>query len=94
MNVIELSEAENNLVSVISDPRQGAIVSTKHGKTVAVFIVPENDDDLERILLSRSRGLQRLLVESRVAVEGVSSEQESKSGLPPKNTVPVTQLVT
>jgi prevent-host-death family protein len=67
MKVIGLSEAKDKLTSVINDAVNGPIVITRNGKTAAVMIVPGNDDDLERILLSRSKRLKRILTDSHAA---------------------------
>jgi PHD/YefM family antitoxin component YafN of YafNO toxin-antitoxin module len=41
------------------------VVLTRNGKAVAVVIAPEDEDDLERLVISRSKRLQKLLRESR-----------------------------
>ena len=38
---------------------------TRNGKAVAVVIAPLNEDDLEQLVMSRSKRLQRWLQESR-----------------------------
>jgi prevent-host-death family protein len=70
MKIIGLSQAKDKLTSVINDAVNGPVVITRNGKTAAVLIVPENDDDLERILLSRSKRLKRILTDSRAAARG------------------------
>ena len=78
MKVIGLSEAKDKLTSVIKDASNGPVVITRNGKTAAVLIVPENDDDLERILLSHSKQFKRILADSRAAAargETVSLEE-------------------
>ena len=55
----------------------GPILITSHGKAVAVLLVPNDDDDLERILLGRSPRLQAMLPRSRRSVkegEGLSEK--------------------
>ena len=66
MKVIGLSEAKAKLSSYLIEAEDGPIVITRNGKAVGVLIAPENDDDLERLLLSRSKKLKTLL-ESRKA---------------------------
>jgi len=43
----------------------GPIVITRNGKPVAVLLAPEDDEDLERILLARSLRFRSLLDKSR-----------------------------
>ncbi len=55
----------------------GPIVITRDGKTAAVLLVPQDDDDLERILLGQSPRLHALLDRSRRSIEegkGLSEE--------------------
>jgi prevent-host-death family protein len=47
---------------------EGPIVITRNGHAVAVLLAPENDDDLEQILLSRSPRFQALLNRSRKSI--------------------------
>lgn len=48
---------------------EGPVVITRNGKTVAVLIAPEDDDDLENLLLSRSQRFQALLEKSRRSIQ-------------------------
>jgi prevent-host-death family protein len=78
MKVIGLSEAKDKLSSVVDSAANGPVVITRNGRTAAVLIVPENDDDLERLLLSRSKKLKAILEQSREQAkrgEVVSLEQ-------------------
>ena len=43
----------------------GPIIITRNGKAVAVLLVPDDDDDLERLILARSPRFQALLSRSR-----------------------------
>ena len=65
MKVIGLSEAKDKLSSVVDSAADGPVILTRNGRTAAVLIVPENDDDLERLLLSRSKKLKSILEVSR-----------------------------
>ena len=69
MKLIPLSEAKNKLSSLVDEAEHGPIILTRNGKAVAVMIAPEDEDDLERLVLSRSKRLQRLLKESRNQIE-------------------------
>jgi hypothetical protein len=53
------------------------IVITRNGKAVAVLLVPNGDDDLERLVLGRSPRIQAMLARSRQSIkdgEGLSEE--------------------
>jgi PHD/YefM family antitoxin component YafN of YafNO toxin-antitoxin module len=69
MKVIGLSEVKDKLSSIINDAQQSPVIITRNGKTAAILIVPENDDDAERILLSRSKKLKAILEQSRAAAK-------------------------
>ena len=65
MKLIPLSETKNKLSSIVHDPEQIPVMLTRNGKDVAVVIAPENEDDLEKLVMSRSKRLQCWLQESR-----------------------------
>ena len=65
MKLIPLSEAKNKLSSIVHDAEKTPVVLTRNGKAVAVVIAPENEDDLEQLVMSRSKRLRRWLQESR-----------------------------
>jgi prevent-host-death family protein len=48
---------------------EGPVVITRNGKAVAVLLTPNDDDDLERIILGRSRHFQALLDRSRKSIK-------------------------
>ena len=48
---------------------EGPLVITRNGKAVAVLVVPQDDDDLERLVLARSPRLQALLNRSRQSIQ-------------------------
>lgn len=78
MKIIGLTEAKDKLSSVIEDAKNNPTIITKNGKTAALLIVPEDDLDLERLLLSRSQMLQAVLRERREEIkrgETVSLEE-------------------
>jgi prevent-host-death family protein len=69
MRIIGLTEAKDKLSSIIEEAKNNPTVITKNGKTAAILIVPEDDADLERLLLSRSQTLQELLRERREEIK-------------------------
>ncbi len=48
---------------------EGPIVITRNGKAVAVLLAPDDDDDLERLMLGRSRRFQAMLNRSRHSIK-------------------------
>ena len=54
----------------MKDAKNNPTIITKNGKTAALLIVPEDDLDLERLLLSRSQMLQDVLRERREEIKG------------------------
>lgn len=57
---------------------EGPVIITRNGKAVAVLIVPLDEDDLERLVLSRSPQFQALLGKSRRSIaagKGLSRNQ-------------------
>ncbi|MGL5004339.1 MAG: type II toxin-antitoxin system Phd/YefM family antitoxin [Casimicrobium sp.] len=61
MKIIGLTEAKDKLSNVIEEAKNNPTIITKNGKTAALLIVPEDDADLERLLLSRSKMLQDII---------------------------------
>lgn len=56
---------------------EGPVVITRNGKAVAVLVAPSSDEDLERLVLSRSPRFQALLAKSRQSIrtgKGLSSD--------------------
>lgn len=50
-------------------PTRGPVVITRNGKTAAVLIAPEDDEDLERLLLARSPHFKALSNKSRQSIK-------------------------
>jgi len=70
MRVAPLADVKAKLSAYLDDcAAAGPVVITRNGKAVAVLLVPHDDDDLERLLLSRSPQFQDLLDRSRKAIE-------------------------
>ena len=55
MKVVGLTKAKDKLSSVIENAKNNPTSITKNGKTAALLNVPEDDLNLERLLLSRSQ---------------------------------------
>ena len=78
MRVAPLADVKARLSAYIDECAvEGPIVVTRNGKAVAVLLVPDDDDDLERLLLGRSPRFRALLNRSRRSIQagkGLSEE--------------------
>ena len=72
---------------------EGPIIITRNGKAVAVLLAPQDEDDLENLILARSPRFQALLNKSRQSIRAgkgltekdfwkVVAQQSSKTGKP------------
>lgn len=69
MRIAPLADVKARLSAYVDEcGAEGPLVITRNGKTAAVLLVPEDDDDLERLLLARSRRFQALLERSRKSI--------------------------
>ena len=69
MRIAPLADVKARLSAYIEKcEAEGPIVITRNGKAVAVLLAPQDDDDLERILLGRSARFQALLGRSRQSI--------------------------
>ncbi len=70
MKVASLADVKARLSAYIDElPTKGPVVITRNGKTAAVLLAPEDDEDLERLLLARSPQFQAILNRSRRSLE-------------------------
>jgi prevent-host-death family protein len=70
MKVASLADVKARLSAYIDElPTKGPVVITRNGKTAAVLIAPEDDEDLERLLLARSPQFQAILNRSRESLK-------------------------
>ena len=79
MKIAPLADVKARLSAYLDEcGAEGPIVITRNGKAVALLLVPYDDDDLERLLLGRSRRFQALLQRSRQSLDQGKglSEQE------------------
>ncbi len=78
MRIVSLAEVEANLGAYLDEAgTSGPVVITRNGRAVAVLLASIDDDDLERLLLSRSPRIRGLLSESRASLragKGVAHE--------------------
>jgi prevent-host-death family protein len=83
MRIAPLADVKARLSAYVDEcVADGPIVITRNGKAVAVLLVPNDDDDLERILLERSPRFQAMLNRSRQSIkegEGLSEKDYWKA---------------
>ncbi len=70
MKSASLADVKARLSAYVDEcETEGPIVITRNGKPVAVLIVPEDDADLERLVLARSPRFQAILNKSRKSIK-------------------------
>ena len=70
MRVAPLADVKARLSAYLDECAvEGPIVITRNGKAAAVLLVPNDDDDLERLILWRSPRFQALLNRSRQSIK-------------------------
>lgn len=78
MRIAPLADVKARLSAYVDECGiEGPVVITRNGKPVAVLLVPNDDDDLERLMLGRSPRFQALLDRSRQSIKegkGLSEE--------------------
>ncbi|MBE7470996.1 MAG: prevent-host-death protein [Anaerolineae bacterium] len=79
MRIAPLADVKARLSAYVEQAEtEGPIVITRNGKAVAVLLAPLDDDDLERLILTRSPRFQALLEKSRKSLragKGLSEEE-------------------
>ncbi|OHD20512.1 MAG: hypothetical protein A2064_13990 [Spirochaetes bacterium GWB1_66_5] len=69
MKIVSLAEVKAKLSAYVQEvEKSGPVVITRNGKAVAVLVAPVDDDDLERLILSRSPRFRALLTRSRRSI--------------------------
>ena len=69
MKVASVADVKARLSAYLDEcEAKGPVVITRNGKAVAILLAPLDDDDLERLLLSRSPRFQALLHKSRQSI--------------------------
>ncbi len=70
MRIAPLADVKARLSAYLDDcSALGPVVITRNGKAAAVLLVPNDDDDLERLLLGRSPRFQAMLDRSRRSIK-------------------------
>ena len=83
MKVAYIAEAKAKLSEYVERCRRETVVFTKHGHARAALVPLEDDDDLERFLLSRNPRFLRLLARSERSGRLSLAEAERLLGVEP-----------
>lgn len=66
MRIAPLADVKARLSAYVDQcGEEGPVVITRNGKAVAILLAPQDDDELERIMLAHSPRFQALLNKSR-----------------------------
>ncbi len=69
MTTARVAQIKANLSVYLKQCEQeGPVVITRNGKAVAVLLAPQDEEDLERLILARSPRFQALLEKSRQSI--------------------------
>jgi prevent-host-death family protein len=69
MKIAPVADVKARLSAYLEEcETEGPVIITRNGKAVAVLLAPLDEEDLERIVLSRSPRFQALLNKSRRSV--------------------------
>ena len=79
MKIAPVADVKARLSAYLEEcMNNGPVVITRNGKAVALLLAPIDEEDLERLVLSRSPRFQALLDKSRQSIEagkGLSSDE-------------------
>ena len=79
MKIVPLAEMKARLSAYVEIcETEGPVVITRNGRPVAVLLAPQDEDDLERLILGRSPRVQALLNRSRESIragKGLSRDE-------------------
>jgi prevent-host-death family protein len=71
MKIVPLADAKAKLSAYVDQcAAEGPIVITRNGKPAAVLLAPTDEEDLDRLMLSRSPRFQALLAKSGRSIAG------------------------
>jgi prevent-host-death family protein len=69
MKIVPLADAKARLSAYVDQcVDDGPIIITRNGKPVAVLLAPVDEEDLDQIMLTRSKRFQSLLNKSRRSI--------------------------
>lgn len=79
MKIVPIADAKARLSAYVDEcATEGPLIITRNGKPAAVLLVPTDEEDLDRLMLSRSPRFQAMLNESRQSIaagKGLSSNE-------------------
>jgi prevent-host-death family protein len=79
MRIVPLADAKARLSAYVDQcADDGPVIITRNGKPVAVLVAPVDDDDLDQLMLTRSKRFQALLNKSRRSIaagKGLSRDE-------------------
>jgi prevent-host-death family protein len=79
MKIVPIADAKARLSAYVDEcATEGPLIITRNGKPAAVLLVPTDEEDLDRLMLSRSPRFQAMLDESRQSIaagKGLSSNE-------------------
>ena len=61
MKIASVADVKARFSTYLKESEEGAVVITRNGKSVAVLLGVQDDDEVERLILSRSRRLKAIL---------------------------------
>jgi prevent-host-death family protein len=65
MKIASVADVKARFSTYIKESEEGAVVITRNGRPVAVLLGVQDDDEVERLILSRSRKLRAILERSK-----------------------------
>lgn len=79
MKIVPIADAKARLSAYVDEcATEGPLIITRNGKPAAVLLVPTDEEDLDRLMLSRSPRFQAMLDESQQSIaagKGLSSNE-------------------
>jgi len=79
MRIASLADVKAKLSAYVhTSENEGPVIITRNGKAVAVLIAPKDEDDLERLVLSRSPRFLAIIEKSRRSIaegKGLSEKE-------------------
>jgi prevent-host-death family protein len=79
VKIVPLADAKARLSAYVDAcAAEGPVIITRNGKPVAVLLAPTDEEDLDRLMLSRSSRFQALLARSRRSIaagKGLSRDE-------------------
>ncbi len=84
MKLVSIAEGKAKLSEYVDECRHQAVVLTKHGRPLAALVPLDDEDDLERFLLSRNPQFQGLLARSAKSGRISLADAEARLLTPPR----------